>query len=109
MLHPHILYTEEFVGDLQHFITIPSSYTMVSSQKRVSAWTIMTTFSCFVEKFTIYNMSVPHKEGIPKSKENYAHEKLGPMECNQGDVGCYIRGWLWEAMKQWFSFKSIKL
>jgi hypothetical protein len=27
----------------------------------------------FVEKFIVHNVSAPHKQGIPKLKENYAH------------------------------------
>lgn len=35
-----------------------------------------------VEKFKVHNLSGPHRWGISKSKENYVHMILGPMECN---------------------------
>ena len=35
------------------------------------------------QKFTIYNLSVPHKKGVPKLKKNYAHVKLGLMNATK--------------------------
>ena len=37
-----------------------------------------------VEKFTMPSMNAPHKQGIPKSNENYAHMILSPTYHNQG-------------------------
>ena len=41
-----------------------------------------------IEKFTVYNMSAPHKRGIPKLKEDNAHVTLDPTDCSQGIVYC---------------------
>ena len=34
-----------------------------------------------VRWFTMYNMSVLHKQGVPKLKENYARVIHGPIKC----------------------------
>lgn len=74
--------------------TLLSIYMMVSfskctrlSFKFFNSKEIFDNLHLLVKNFTVWNLS--GKLGIPKIKENVAHVRLGPIECNR----CVVELW----------------
>lgn len=59
-------------------ITSLSNYMMVFVQRKRMRLKKTLTLELFVEKFTVYNPSPPHKYCIPDLKHDYAHVILDP-------------------------------
>ena len=58
---------------------------MVVSFQRKRLWlNNYDNLQLLVEKFTLHDLSAPHKHGILELKKNYAHVIHGPTKRNQG-------------------------